>query len=82
MLVNQSNEKNCEPHVFVEGEGMPGGNPWDTSGEMAGCVVIPRYLVLQASVERWSVLSRGMSTWDNVGIPLRSSDVLGWLQIG
>ena len=28
---------------------------------MAGCVVLPRYLVLQASVERWSVMSRTIS---------------------
>ncbi len=28
-------------------------------GEKAGCVVLPRYLVIQASVESWSVLGRG-----------------------
>ena len=28
-------------------------------GEMVGCVVLQQYLVLQASVESWSVLGRG-----------------------
>ena len=33
VLVNQSDEKDCEPDLFIEEEGMRGGNPWDTSGE-------------------------------------------------
>ena len=32
---------------------------WILIGEMAVCVVLLRYLVLQASVESWSVLGRG-----------------------
>ena len=29
VLVNQSKEKDCEPQVFIEGEGMQGGEHWD-----------------------------------------------------
>ena len=41
VLVNQSKEKDCEPQVFIEGEGMQGGEHWDPHWRDSGLCGAP-----------------------------------------
>ena len=41
VLVNQSKEKDCEPHVFIEREGMQGGERLDTNWRDGGLCGAP-----------------------------------------
>ncbi len=41
VLVNQSKEKDCEPQVFIEGEGKQGGKHWDTIWKDGGLCGAP-----------------------------------------
>ncbi len=47
VLVNQLNEKDCEPHVFIGGS----DKHWDPNWRDGRCVVLLQSFVLQASVE-------------------------------
>ena len=68
-LVNQSKEKDCEA-----------ARSWDVHWRDGRCVVLEQYLSYR-QVWRWSVLSRAVSTWGSVEVPLWSGDVLSLLQV-